>query len=330
MGKLDKKVLKFITAHEEMDLDVGDISIALRCDEDEVQEALDSLKGQGRIESVVRDGKTFWQLSMQEPFDEPDEPKNFSEESQIDTETVSFDLSSIKPPVKQTPEPMPMPEKPVISASSVPVSLDDAEDIDDDDGDADLDEPGTRATSTAMGLVIAVVVSVALSAIVAIVIGQGSKKNFSDGLQALKRTSSEAEATFDKRIEDLSAQVKSLAEKAEKPQPPPASAIHAMKPTIKPGPKMVSKPTARLAARQAAKAARLAKRKKAKAASSFTEESTAPSSSDIAPAPEPSSTEPSPSPEASPSDQSAPPPSSGTEDNATPPPSAPSTEESGQ
>lgn len=317
MGKLDKKVLKVITAHQEMDLDVDDISVQLRCDEDEVQEALDSLKDQGRIESVVRDGKTFWQLSMEEPFDEPDEPKNFGEEGQIDTETVSFDLTSVKLPVKQTPEPAPMPEKPVI-ASSVPVSLD----------DADLDEPVPRATSPVMGIVIAVVVSVALSAIVAIVIGEGSKKNFSDGLMALERKSSDTEAKLDKRIEDLSAQVKSLADKVGKPQPPPA--VHAMKPAIKPGPKMVSKPTARSAARQAAKAGHSSKRKKVKLTSSSTDESATASSSDKAPSSEPSSTGPSPSPEPTPSDQSAPPPSSGTEDNATPAPSAPSTEESGQ
>ena len=58
MSKFDKKVLKYFAKRHEDDLDVDDLAIGLRLDDDAVLEALDSLKNQGRIESTCRRSHT--------------------------------------------------------------------------------------------------------------------------------------------------------------------------------------------------------------------------------------------------------------------------------
>jgi hypothetical protein len=74
MGKLDKKVLKVISTQGDIDYDVDDISIALKCDDEEVQDALDSLKDQGLIEAVIHNGKKYWKQARPDPFSDDDQP----------------------------------------------------------------------------------------------------------------------------------------------------------------------------------------------------------------------------------------------------------------
>jgi hypothetical protein len=69
MGKLDKKALKVLKTRQFVDLDAGDIAIALRCEDDIAQESLNSLKDQKIIESYSLGGKTFWRLFSDESYE---------------------------------------------------------------------------------------------------------------------------------------------------------------------------------------------------------------------------------------------------------------------
>jgi hypothetical protein len=113
MGKLDKKVLKILKTRQFEDLDAEDIAMQFKGNEDEVKESLDSLKGMGLVESIVKDGKTLWHLSVDEPPEKPGNPELLAEPEPIDSDTVSFDVSSLKArsepakeqePKKETPE----------------------------------------------------------------------------------------------------------------------------------------------------------------------------------------------------------------------------------
>jgi hypothetical protein len=112
MGKLDKKVLKVISTQEDLDFDVDDISIALKCDDDEVQEALDSLKDQGLIEAVIHNGKKYWKPARSESIpkvDQTDPPSR--DDSSFDVLILEQPAHSFKPqeqqhrPQQRSPEP---------------------------------------------------------------------------------------------------------------------------------------------------------------------------------------------------------------------------------
>jgi hypothetical protein len=106
MGKLDKKVLKVISTQEDMDYDVDDISIALKCDDMEVQEALDSLKDQGLIEAVIHNGKKFWKPARAEAFISTSRPEArpgpTRDETSIDLLILEQPAQSFKPREQQT------------------------------------------------------------------------------------------------------------------------------------------------------------------------------------------------------------------------------------
>jgi hypothetical protein len=108
MGKIDKKVLKILKTRQFEDLDAEDIAMQAKCDEEDVLEALGSLKDQGLVESNVRDKKTFWRFSADEPIEKPMKEEQFDEPKPIDTDTVSFDISTLKP---QSDAPGPAPKK---------------------------------------------------------------------------------------------------------------------------------------------------------------------------------------------------------------------------
>jgi hypothetical protein len=98
MGRLDKKALKFLKTRQFVDLDAGDIAIALRCDDDIAQESLKSLKEQKLIESYFLDGKTYWRLNSEGNYEKSinSEPEIKSEvlKTSIDLEEVSFDMTA--------------------------------------------------------------------------------------------------------------------------------------------------------------------------------------------------------------------------------------------
>jgi hypothetical protein len=300
MGKLDKKVLKFITAHQDTDVDVLDIAIELRRDDDEVQEALDSLKDQGLVESVSRDGKTKWQLSMEKPLQKMESPGDTGE---FDFEAVNTDRAAPQRPEKSLREPVVQEEKPESwAAPSIPSPKQNDSFTDTLNEDTDDSFP-PHTDSRVVGIIITVVISVVISAIVALMVPRNSGTSLSNDLQALERKSTETNAKTDQRIEDLSRQVKELADKLATSQQPKAAAT--------------SQPS-KSAAKLALKPVHPPRKKKVKSAFSGTTESTAPASSDE------SSTSSTPATEQSPS-----PASSGTEDNAAPAPS-PSTEGNNQ
>jgi hypothetical protein len=77
MDKLDKKALKILKTKQYDDLDTGDIAIALQCDDDSVEESLNSLKDKKLIESYFRRGKVYWRLFADEPFKKTIDSENF-------------------------------------------------------------------------------------------------------------------------------------------------------------------------------------------------------------------------------------------------------------
>jgi hypothetical protein len=101
MGKLDKRVLKVLSSQEDVDYDVGDISIALKCDDDDVEDALDSLKDQGLIEAVIHNGKKFWKPARSDSFSSAGEadvsPQPQRDESSIDLLILDQPAKSLKP-----------------------------------------------------------------------------------------------------------------------------------------------------------------------------------------------------------------------------------------
>jgi hypothetical protein len=100
MGKLDKKALKILKTKQYIDVDAGDIAVALRCDDDSVQESLNSLKDQGLIENFSRDGKTFWRVYSDEPHQQAIEAKAAIEHEGInlgDTKAFFLNLEPEQP-----------------------------------------------------------------------------------------------------------------------------------------------------------------------------------------------------------------------------------------
>ncbi len=112
MGKLDKKVLKILKTRQFEDLDAEDIAMQIKNDEDDVNEALGSLKDQGLIESIERDGKKFWRLAVDEPVEKPMMDEKFDASQTIDSDTVSFDISSLKAQPAAKKEPVARKENP--------------------------------------------------------------------------------------------------------------------------------------------------------------------------------------------------------------------------
>ncbi|HAJ78347.1 MAG TPA: hypothetical protein DCO75_01125 [Fibrobacteres bacterium] len=258
MAKTDKKVLKFVTDHQEIDIDAGDIAIELHLDENVVQEALDSLKDQGLVEIVVRNDRTYWQLSGEES-------ESRSSHVEVDTETVSFDLSELesapKPQktseapkherMKSVPsfdiseEAVPMEKEPsfIKSEKNVEPEMDDVHDT-----DRKFDKPALPVMSPVMLIVIAVVVSVIISSIVAVMIVGGAKGS----IKSVENTSSASISKTNQRIDELNSQIKALTDKLNgaKQQsqalvsaPPASVAKHEVKASVKPSAKVSSKAT---------------------------------------------------------------------------------------
>jgi hypothetical protein len=200
MSKFDKKVLKYIVKRHEEDLDVDDIAIGLRLDDDAVLEALDSLKNQDKIESFPRSGKTYWRLSV---------PENAPVEEAVPP-NVEHSVPVVSPPKGSF------------------------QGIDNEDNDMDLDHSPKLFDSPVARIAIAVVLSVAISAVVSMIVSGGSQKGFSDDLQALERKSTEKNAELEKRITEISAQVGILNDKLSSLQQPRSEKSQTPKPSHPP------------------------------------------------------------------------------------------------
>jgi hypothetical protein len=222
MSKFDKKVQKYIAKRHEDDLDVADIAIGLRLDDDAVLEALGSLKDQGRIESFARNGKTYWRLSTAES--EPAEEANpQSIQGSPGAAAMDLDQAIAERRVKSMPEKMKPVEFGKIPQRSAPVvstPKTSFPDIDNEDNDMDLDRSPKLLDSPVARIALAVMLSVAISAGVSTMMSGGSQKGFSDGFQALERKSTEKNAELEKRIAEVSAQVGLLNDKFSTLQQP--------------------------------------------------------------------------------------------------------------
>ncbi|HEX7509869.1 MAG TPA: hypothetical protein VF335_01100, partial [Chitinivibrionales bacterium] len=296
-------VLKFLTARQEIDLDAGDIAIDLRCDEEAVEEALDSLKDQGLVESVDRKGRMFWQVTSALPHEDPDEfeapvsAKKTEPLHDLGSETISFDLSDIKahtkpsrlldsektvafepmhshaPDMEKTVafEPMhsrtPDMEKTIAFEPRVHAS-----ELSDETDDESISKDTEQQTPSDGGLPIkaisiAVVISVIISAIIAFMVAGGSKNSMMENILSLQRSNTQAS----QRIDDLVAQVKELSEKttAGRMQPAAVKAVAEApavveKHMVKAPPKQTARPVAKHASKPAAKAVHPPKKKKEK------------------------------------------------------------------
>jgi hypothetical protein len=240
MSKFDKKVLKFVTARQEDDLDLDDIAIGLHLDEDDVHEALDSLQEQGKIEGSSRNGKTYWRLAApeMEPEEVPksvpektgaEETEQFSIRSEPDEVAIGLDQAIEKPAPVLKPEPAPVawkvepveieknfePPTPMFSTPEESGS-----EIDNADDDTDFNQQPRLFDSPVVRIAIAVVLSVVISAIISMMVAGGSSKGHADAIQALERTSTETSARLDKRIMELSAQLNVLDQKVSNRQGP--------------------------------------------------------------------------------------------------------------
>jgi hypothetical protein len=98
MRNIDKSVFRVISTQEDLDYDAVDISIALKCDDEEVREALDSLSDQGLIEAVIHNGRKFWKTARPYSFLNADEP--YIAPRPIQDESV-VDLLIFDQPVRQ-------------------------------------------------------------------------------------------------------------------------------------------------------------------------------------------------------------------------------------
>jgi hypothetical protein len=222
MSKFDKKVLKYIAKRHEDDLDVADIAIGLRLDDDAVKEALDSLKDQGRIERFARSGKTYWRLSTADSTP-AEEAKPQSVQNEPGVAAIDLDQAIAERHVKSMPEkmkPAEIEKDPESSAPVVSTQKKSFPDIGNEDDDIDLGRSPKLFDSPAARIVLAVVLSVAISAVVSMMMSSGSQKGFSDGFQALERKSTEKNADLEKRIAEVSAQVGILNDKLSTLQQP--------------------------------------------------------------------------------------------------------------
>jgi hypothetical protein len=344
MGQLDKKVLKFLKSRQDDDLDAGDIAISLRCDEDEVQEALDSLKVQGLAESVVRNGKTYWEQSLKDPLGDDDDPLGSDAPDEINADTASWDLSKINPPAKPINEPAPRLDNPAFDAPSFSAATQIAPKLTSTD-DVELDGPPANGISPTIGIIIAVVASVLISAIVTGMMMGGTKKGISDAVQSMERTTTALQTKYDQRIDELSAKINVLSEKALS-KPPVIKAVPVVQPvhkvsakqTVRPAQKAKPKP----APKAPVKATHVSKKKKdnkgipayfnppeatsSSGSSNTSSSSASSSSSSSSPSPSPSPSSPPPSSSSSSSSWEPPPSSSssstpGYDDQPAPPPS---------
>jgi hypothetical protein len=215
MGKFDKKVLKYISARQEDDLDLDDIAIGLRLDEDEVREALESLKDQGKIDGAPRNGKTYWRLSILEN-DLVDDTKESS--VRIDPDLAAIDLDQAMSEVKPIQMPMGFEpvdvakiiERPIATVSTPENNIQDINKLDDD---SDPDPRPKLTGSPVVRIAFAVVLSVVISTIVSIIAVNGPQKRLSDDIQTLERKSTETNAKLDTRVAEISAQLSILNDK---------------------------------------------------------------------------------------------------------------------
>jgi hypothetical protein len=238
MSKFDKKVLKFVAARQEDDLDLDDIAIGLHLDEDDVHEALDSLQEQGKIEGSPRNGKTYWRLSV--PQMEPEEvsksvpgkagaeeTEQFNLRSEPDEMAIDLDQQIEKPIFKRGPAPVARKMEPVQIEKNFesPVPMfstpeESGSEIDNAGDDTDFNQQPNPLDSPVVRIAIAVVLSVVISAIISMMVAGGSSKGHADAIQALERTSTETSARLDKRIMELSAQLNVLDQKVSNRQGP--------------------------------------------------------------------------------------------------------------
>jgi hypothetical protein len=221
MSKFDKKVLKFVAARQEDDLDVDDIAIGLRLDEDDVREALDSLQDQGKVEGSPRNGKTYWRLSI--PGNGPvEDVKQTSDQNTPDVVAIDFDQAI----AKQQVESLPVPEEPLkmepadVEKETVLPQKHSVPDIDDAEDDTDMNFSPKTGNPQVAWIAIAIAVSVVISAVVSLIIAGGPQKGYSDSLRALERKSTESNAKLDMRITEINALVNVLNDKLSARQQP--------------------------------------------------------------------------------------------------------------
>ena len=232
MSKFDKKVLKFISARQEDDLDLDDIAIGLRLDEDAVRETLDSLKDQGKIEDSPRNGKTYWRISVQEKVD-ANETEQFELRKEPGVVSIDFDQSieeRAPAPVSQKIEPKEIEKDAETSDPIVSTQKQSAPDIDDATDDKELEPSPKLLDSSVVMVAIAVMVSLVVSVIASIIVSGGSNKGNLNAIQAVERNSNEKCANLEKRITELSAQLNVLDQKVSGKQVPRAEQNKALKP----------------------------------------------------------------------------------------------------
>ena len=231
MSKFDKKVLKFISARQEDDLELDDIAIGLRLDEDAVREALDSLKDQGKIEDSPRNGKTYWRLSIPEKV-ATDETEQFKLRKEPGVVSIDFDQSieeRAPAPVLEKIEPVEIEKDAEASDPIVTIQKQSALDIDDDSDDKELGPSSKLFDSPAAMIAIAVIVSLTVSVIVSIIVSGGSNRGNLNAIQTVERNSNEKCASLEKHITELSAQVNVLDQKVSDKQVPRAEQGKALK-----------------------------------------------------------------------------------------------------
>lgn len=226
MTKFDKKVLKYVSARQENDLELDDIAIGLRLDEYDVRDALDSLQEQGKIEGSTRNGKTYWHTSI--PEMEPEElSSSIPEETEHlklpeESDVGAFDLDQLikKPDVKHEPAPVfPNMENDVTQSFSIPEQLISKSKIDNMDDDIAPGSSPRNFSSPIISIAIAVVLSVVISAMISMIVAANSQKDLTDRIQVIEQKSTENSIKLEKRIAEVSAQLSVVSDKLSgKPQ----------------------------------------------------------------------------------------------------------------
>ncbi len=289
MGKLDKKVLKVIASQEDMDYDVGDISIALKCEDEDVQDALDSLKDQGLIEAVIHNGKKFWKPARPDTFTDmngPDpQPQAARNDDSLDLLILDQPARSFKsqeqtgyrhapeqPPTLSSFDSGPRQTHPTQyqkpASAGRPVQRTFENDlvndntqsftmppkmkpapIVDDDEEEEFEKP--RNAHFSLGSIAsAVVLSAGISALIAMAFSNNSVQGVSASISALEAKVTETNVKLGQRIDALSASIDNI-KKDLASQPPVAAPVEEIK---KPPAKTVSKQSVRSSSRAAKKA----------------------------------------------------------------------------
>jgi hypothetical protein len=294
MGKLDKKVLKVIASQEDMDYDVGDISIALKCDDEEVQDALDSLSDQGLIEAVIHNGKKFWKpaqtdtysseiepvkasqtkrdgssvdlLILDQPAKSPryQEPSRYQQDREYSPASGSFEEAAYRRTHEQ------VLQKPLSTARPIQRTFEN-EIIDDntviydppakfkptpviDDSDDDEFDKPRNAPISIGSIVIAVVLSAGISALIAMAFVNNETKGFAGSIAALESKVTETSAKTGQRIDALSVAIDNIRKDLAAAAQPPVVAT-VQQETKKPPVKTASKQTMKSSSRSTAKKA---------------------------------------------------------------------------